>query len=103
MSDIQTPREKVYPTHSIKKNVEGNNNLSHRQVKHTCVYDIEKTITVLPKQFTLKQVYDFIPVLQKKHPENKNIHAKIRQSLQIMRSKGIIDFLGQGNYKKRGV
>lgn len=50
--------------------------------------------------FTLEKVYNFEDELQVKHPQNNNIKPKIRQQLQFLRDKGIIQFLGNGNYKK---
>jgi hypothetical protein len=38
--------------------------------------------------------------LQKKHPRNKNIEAKIRQQLQELGDLGLIDFMGSGYYRK---
>ena len=32
---------------------------------------------------------------------NNNIEAKIRQQLQILRNKGIIEFLERGHYRKK--
>lgn len=51
-------------------------------------------------EFTLEEMYKFASALQKKHPENHNVEAKIRQQLQILRDKGIVDFLGNGHYRK---
>ena len=34
------------------------------------------------------------------YPNNNFIKDKIRQQLQILRDKGLIDFVGRGNYKK---
>jgi type II restriction enzyme len=31
--------------------------------------------------------------LQAKHPENHNVKAKVRQQLQFLRDKGVIEFL----------
>ena len=50
--------------------------------------------------FTLKDVYTFEPLLAKQFPNNQHIHAKIRQQLQILRDKGMIEFLGNGKYRK---
>ncbi len=50
--------------------------------------------------FVLNDVYDFINILQSKHPENHNIEAKIRQQLQMLRDNGVIEFLGNGHYRK---
>ncbi|WP_369426147.1 hypothetical protein [Oceanotoga teriensis] len=38
-------------------------------------------------------------LLAKKHLNNKNIKAKIRQQLQILRDNNILKFLGDGNYE----
>lgn len=50
--------------------------------------------------FSLKEIYAFENWLQMRHPQNKNIRAKIRQQLQLLRDKGFIAFLGNGIYKK---
>jgi len=39
--------------------------------------------------------------LQAKHPENHNVKAKIRQQLQYLRDKGVIEFLGRGHYRMK--
>lgn len=62
--------------------------------------DIWHCIDRLDKQFTLKQVYHFVDELQGKHPDNHHIQDKIRQQLQVLRDKGIIEFLGRGYYRK---
>ncbi len=62
--------------------------------------DVWQCIDRLVNKFSLQQVYQFANELQLKHPENQHIHAKIRQQLQILRDKGIIEFLGDGNYRK---
>ncbi|MXP77460.1 restriction endonuclease [Lachnospiraceae bacterium WCA-9-b2] len=51
-------------------------------------------------EFTLNQIYHFVESLALKHPENHYIKDKIRQQLQILRDKGIIEFKGSGHYKK---
>ncbi len=51
-------------------------------------------------EFVLKDMYSFVDWLQKKHPCNHNVEAKIRQQLQILRNKGVIEFLGNGKYRK---
>lgn len=48
--------------------------------------------------FTLSQVYDFAPRLEKLYPRNKHVRAKIRQQLQVLRDAGLIRFLGEGKY-----
>ena len=50
--------------------------------------------------FTIDMVYAFEEELILKHPDNHNICAKIRQQLQQLRNRGIILFLGNGQYQK---
>lgn len=59
-----------------------------------CVNSIETPV------FTLDMVYSFESELALKHPNNNNIRAKIRQQLQQLRERGIINFLGHGVYQK---
>lgn len=48
--------------------------------------------------FKLSDVYTYTDWLQKKHPNNQHVQAKIRQQLQILRDKGYIKFLQPGLY-----
>lgn len=50
--------------------------------------------------FTLDEMYSFEKELYEKHPQNNNIKPKIRQQLQFLRDKGLIEFLGNGKYLK---
>jgi type II restriction enzyme len=59
-----------------------------------CINKIES------KDFTLNQVYQFEEMLATKHPENHHVKDKIRQQLQVLRDKGIIEFNGRGHYRK---
>ena len=54
----------------------------------------------LDETFTLNQMYAFVEELKQKHPDNNHIFDKIRQQLQFLRDKGIIEFKGRGIYKK---
>lgn len=60
-----------------------------------CVERIKKN------EFSLEDVYAFESVLQAKHPENHNVKAKIRQQLQFLRDRGVIEFLGRGQYRMK--
>lgn len=60
-----------------------------------CVERIKK------QEFSLDDVYAFEAHLQAKHPENHNVKAKIRQQLQFLRDRGVIDFLSRGQYRMR--
>ena len=59
-----------------------------------CIEDLHK------EKFTLEEVYSFEQTLKQKYPNNNFIKDKIRQQLQLLRDKGIIEFVGRGNYKK---
>ncbi|MBE7536419.1 MAG: restriction endonuclease [Anaerolineales bacterium] len=51
-------------------------------------------------EFSLEDVYAFEGHLQAKHPSNNNVRAKIRQQLQFLRDKNVIQFLGRGRYRR---
>ena len=69
-------------------------------VSRKWLVDVLQCVDKLGSTFTLKDMYSFAGVLQKKHPKNKNIQAKIRQQLQLLREKGVIEFTSRGHYKK---
>lgn len=63
--------------------------------------DILNCVNKVPAQlFTLKDIYSFENMLQRKYPNNHNIRPKIRQQLQFLRNKGFLEFLGKGKYRK---
>jgi type II restriction enzyme len=49
--------------------------------------------------FTLEQVYSFEAELSLAYPENRNVRAKIRQQLQVLRDAGLLAFEGRGTYR----
>jgi len=53
------------------------------------------------RDFSLDEVYDFEDYLKAKHPSNNNVKAKIRQQLQFLRDKNVIEFVGRGQYRMR--
>jgi type II restriction enzyme len=61
--------------------------------------DIMQCVGKLGYNFSLEEVYGFEETLRKKHPDNHNIKAKIRQQLQILRDRGYIEFLDRGCYR----
>ena len=50
--------------------------------------------------FTLKEMYEFCDELQDKHRDNAHVKDKIRQQLQFLRDKGLIEFLERGVYRR---
>lgn len=61
--------------------------------------DILNCVEKLNTNFNLNEMYQFETQLSIKHPENKHIKDKIRQQLQVLRDKGIIEFVKPGLYK----
>ena len=51
-------------------------------------------------EFTLQEVYEFIPYLESLFPRNKHIKEKIRQQLQVLRDQGWLTFHGNGKYEQ---
>jgi type II restriction enzyme len=65
------------------------------------ILDVLNCIDRIQKdEFSLNDVYNFESELKKKYPNNKFVKDKIRQQLQLLRDKGIIEFTGSGKYKK---
>lgn len=70
----------------------------------TAVLDCIDELAVQPgERFELADVYDFEERLAELYPENQHIRAKIRQQLQVLRDEGLIEFLGNGEYRLRWV
>ncbi|MCK6611607.1 MAG: restriction endonuclease [Bacteroidia bacterium] len=59
-----------------------------------CLDEIKSTT------FSLNEIYQFEAQLQLKYPNNNFIKDKIRQQLQMLRDKGLIEFVGRGIYRK---
>lgn len=57
-----------------------------------CIEKIDKN------EFTLEEAYTYEDYLAGLHPNNQHIKAKIRQQLQILRDKGILEFKSKGYY-----
>jgi len=63
--------------------------------------DIFKVIKSIRNEiFSLPDVYKGKESLQKIHPDNFNIEAKIRQQLQVLRDRGLLEFTARGVYRK---
>ena len=77
----------------------------YSRLKQSLHQRIKKQMRVMPElrfylDDTLDEVYKFEGKLKLKYPSNNFIKDKIRQQLQLLRDKGIIEFVGRGNYKK---
>ncbi len=62
--------------------------------------DILSCVQRLGRNFTLQNIYAFADELKLKHPDNNHIHDKIRQQLQFLRNKGLLEFTGRGTYRR---
>ncbi len=63
--------------------------------------EVFKCLDTFSKQlFTLDDINEFENHFKTKYPSNNNVLPKIRQQLQYLRDLGLIEFLGNGKYKK---
>lgn len=66
--------------------------------------EVLKCVEAIPTaEFSLQDVYAFEPILRSIYPENANVRPKIRQQLQVLRDRGLLEFLGQGRYRRRAL
>lgn len=86
-SEVRGRYEKVKAFSSLKTSVRG------------WTLDVFRIVEMLPKKFSLKEVYAHEQGLAEAHPGNRNIRPKIRQQLQVLRDMGFITFLGGGDYQ----
>ena len=71
-----------------------------RVEKRGWTLDVLRVVQSLNKEeFVLAEVYAHAEGLAKLHPENRHVHDKIRQQLQVLRNLGHLEFLGGGNYR----
>ncbi len=93
---------KIADIKTVIQKVNASSKLEVKDVSHRgWIMDVLNCINQLHStDFSLKDLYFFEHELQRKHPENHNIRPKIRQQLQLLRDRGYIAFLGNGNYKK---
>jgi type II restriction enzyme len=62
--------------------------------------DVLNVVRALAREeFTLAEVYARGEELQRLHPQNRYVEAKIRQQLQRLRDLGFVEFVGRGNYR----
>jgi len=64
-------------------------------------HDVFGCVKRIPSNdFYMDDIYAFENELQQKYPDNHNIRAKIRQQLQVLCSKGLIQRIEDGHYRK---
>ncbi len=63
--------------------------------------DMMRCVEQMPAdEFSLEEVYAFEGELCRLHPENRNVRAKIRQQLQVLRDKSYLKFTSRGRYRR---
>ena len=63
-----------------------------------CVREMQRTTG--SNEFSLQDFYRAVEGrLAALHPENRNVQAKIRQQLQVLRDNGVLQFLSGGRYR----
>lgn len=62
---------------------------------------VREVLMRLPDNFQTSEVYRYEKTLSRQHPENKNVHAKIRQTLQVLRDAGELASDQRGSWRKR--
>jgi type II restriction enzyme len=64
--------------------------------------DVMKCVESLGRrEFTLDEVYAFERQLSELYPGNQNVRPKIRQQLQYLRDRGLVEFVARGSYRLR--
>jgi type II restriction enzyme len=64
--------------------------------------DVLRIVRSLAKtEFSLADVYIYERELAHLHPDNRHVRDKIRQQLQVLRDKNLLEFLGGGSYRLR--
>lgn len=54
----------------------------------------------MPREFDLPELLQYRDELAGMFPQNKHVDAKVRQTLQILRDRGALEFLRPGRYRK---
>lgn len=72
-----------------------------KKISRSWTIEVLKVIDKIPfQEFKLVDVYLYEKYFKEKFPNNNFIKDKIRQQLQVLRDKGILEFKGSGSYKK---
>ena len=62
---------------------------------------LEGILSMPDDEFGLDDVYRVCaPSAAQQYPENHNVHAKLRQQLQLLRNIGMVEFVSSGNYRR---
>jgi len=71
-----------------------------RAEKRGWTLDVLQVVESLGKKdFQHADVYEHAGELARLHLQNAHVNEKIRQQLQVLRDKGLLEFLGGGRYR----
>lgn len=94
---------KIVPKETVLQQVKDSERLvTNRIDARGWLLDVLQCVNLQANEFTLSDIYLYTDELAKKHPENRNVQAKIRQQLQVLRDRDVIEFVERGRYRKKG-
>lgn len=64
---------------------------------------VRDIVLTLPREFSLTNLLQHHEELQRQFPNNRFVDAKVRQSLQVLRDQGMLEFLRPGHYRRLDV
>lgn len=67
---------------------------------HTWTFEVLRCVENLPAHFTTQDAYSFAPELARLFPANRNVEAKIRQQLQVLRDAGYLTHTARGHWNR---
>jgi hypothetical protein len=73
------------------------------KIARTWKQAVSEVVRSLPAEFTLRDVLSHHDEFQQEFQANRFVDAKIRQSLQVLRDQGRLQFLGAGRYRRLDV
>lgn len=79
---------------SIKKDMFANHLSNWQKITLDVIETINKN------EFSLKDIYEYEHIFSSNFPYNNTIRDSIRKKLQELRDLGLIEFMGDGKYKK---
>jgi len=97
MNGLEAPKEEVRAQYRYCQELR-----DVRPVSRGWALDVLNIINRIRRhRFTLAEIYEHADELTQLHPRNRNVKAKIRQQLQVLRDARILQFLGTGVYELR--
>lgn len=90
----------IVPPAKVRKSFQQQQNLKNIEWHaRGWTLDVLRIAHSLGRSFKLQDLYQRESELMHLHPANRNVRAKIRQQLQVLRDLGHLDFIGKGYYR----